>query len=112
MSKTEHALNIDLRLKWEHGDQYEATVNVETTDSCYKELALRAGLPPGTAGIPEIAYLTFEFSHEGERCGQIVRTVSKTHQVSSAGKREVTAFVVVNGTKAGHVTKGFPRREQ
>ena len=107
MATVKHILKTALDLKKIHDDEYEAKVTVTITDTCYKEGPLKHGLPPGMAGIPETAYLTFDFVHEGEFCGQIVHDVTKTIKVSSAGKRDVTVFVVVNGEIAGEATKPF-----
>ena len=103
-------LKVVLALKWIRQNEYEATVSVTTTDSCFVEGDLKVGLPLNTVGLPELEYLTFSFSHTGKECGQIVRTVSKTIPIQfSPAKPTVTAYAVVNGVVAGHDTKSFPR---
>jgi hypothetical protein len=106
-----HNLKVSLALKWVKGNDYEAKVSVTITDSCYHEGDLKIGLPPGTVGIPEVEYLTFNFSHdEGRACSDIVRTVEKTIQVLfSSAKPRATAYAVVNDKVAGSDTKSFPR---
>ena len=106
-----HELKVTVALKWVKGDEYEAKVSVQITDSCYHPGNLTAGLPPGTAAIPEVETLTFNFTHdEGKVCSDIVKTIEKTITViSSSGKQKVTAFAVVNGVLAGSDTKPFPR---
>ena len=107
-----HQLKVTLALKWVKGDEYEAKVSVQITDSCYHPGNLSTGLPPGTVVVPEVEPLTFNFTHdEGKACSDIVKTVEKTITViSSSGKQRVTAFVVVNGMLAGSDTKPFPRK--
>jgi hypothetical protein len=109
--KVNHKLKIQLALKWLQGKDYEATVAVEITDSCYHEVDLKVGLPPGTAGIPEIEYLTYTFTHDsGKACSDIVKTVKKSIKiVFSDAKPRVTAYAVVNGQVAGSDTKPFPK---
>jgi hypothetical protein len=104
-------LKVTLALKWIHGDEYEAAVSVELTDTCYHEGKLVAGLPPGTLGIPEIEYLTYSFTHdENKKCGALDHTVQQTIRIkSSSGKRSVTAYATVNGEIAGEATAIFPR---
>jgi hypothetical protein len=105
-----HQLKVSLTLKWDHGNIYDAKVAVTITDSCYIEGDLKLGLPPGTAGIPEIEYLTFSFTHKGGICSDITRTVEKTIQIPfSAAKPKATAYAVVNGKVAGQDTKPFPK---
>jgi hypothetical protein len=107
-----HALKVVLELKWAHGDVYDAKVSVTVTDSCYVAGDLKVKLPLGQVGIPEIEPLTFSFTHGGGPCSDIVKTVSKTIQVTfSAGKPTVTAYAVVNGEVVGQDTKPFPRKK-
>jgi hypothetical protein len=107
----EHKLKVSLALKWNHGNIYDATVSVTVTDSCYVPGDLKVGLPPGMAGIPEIEYLTFSFTHKGGICSDITKTVEKTIQIPfSAAKPNATAYAVVNGKVAGQDTKPFPRK--
>ena len=111
MSKAEHNLNVKLTLTWEHGDEYKATVTVTTTDTCYHAGELKVGLPPHTEGTGLIEYLSFEFTHEGGRCGQIVRDVSKSIMVNIPSvKRSVTAYAVVNGHVAGQAGEALPKK--
>ena len=78
MSTTQHNLKVKLALAWEHGDEYKATVTVTTTDTCYHAGDLKVGLPPHQEGTGLVEYLSFYFTHEGDKCGQIVRDVSKS----------------------------------
>jgi hypothetical protein len=109
--KTPHQLKVQLSLKWLQGKDYEATVTVELLDSCYHEVDLKVGLPPGTVGVPEILYLSYTFTHDtGKVCSDLVKTVKKSIKILfSEGKPTVTAFAVVNGAVAGSDTKPFPR---
>ena len=108
MSLTQHNLKVKLALAWEHGDEYKATVTVTTTDTCCHAGTLKVGLPPGT-GL--IEYLSFDFTHEGKECGQIVRDVSKSITIKIPSvKREVTAYAVVNGHVAGEAGEPAPRK--
>ena len=50
MSKAQHNLNVELALVWEQGDEYQATVTVTTTDTCYHAGDLKVGLPPHQEG--------------------------------------------------------------
>lgn len=104
-------LEVHLGLGWKHGNEYEATVTVTTTDTCYHEGDLKIGLPPGMKGIPEVEYLTFSFTHdEGKKCGQLTKKNTKKIVIPfSSGKRDVTAYAAVNGKEAGHDTKPFPK---
>jgi hypothetical protein len=52
----EHRLTVNLALRWLHGNEYDATVYVTLTDTCYHEGDLTVGLPPGTVGIPETEF--------------------------------------------------------
>jgi hypothetical protein len=53
-----------------------------------------------------------DFTHEGKECGQIVRDVSKSIMVKIPSlKREVTAYVVVNGHIAGEAGAPVPRKK-
>jgi len=104
-------LKVQLALKWAHGNIYDATVSVTVTDSCYVAGDLRVGLPPGTLGVPEIEYLTFNFTLKSGPCSEIVKTEEKTIQISfSPAKPTVTAFAVVDGKVAGQDAKPFPKR--
>jgi hypothetical protein len=109
--KANDKLKVQLTLKWLQGKDFEATVAVEITDSCYHEVDLKVGLPPGTVGVPEIEYLTYTFTHDtGKACSDIVRTVKRSIKiVFSDAKPKVTAFAVVNGQVAGSDTKPFPK---
>ena len=112
MSKAQHNLKVKLALVWEHGDEYKATVTVTTTDTCYHAGALKVGLPPHQEGTGLIEYLSFDFTHEGDKCGQIVRDVSKSIMVKIPSvKREVTAYAVVNGHVAGEAGEPVPRKK-
>lgn len=106
-------LKVVLALKWKHNDIYEATVSVTVIDSCYEPGQLREGLPKGKVGIPEMEYLTFEFTHKsGKGCSDLVKTVSKTIEIKfSPAKSRATAFAVVNGDVVGEDTKPFPRAQ-
>jgi hypothetical protein len=111
MSTTQHNLKVKLALAWEHGDEYRATVTVTTTDTCYHAGTLKVGLPPHQEGTGLIEYLSFDFTHEGKECGQIVRDVSKSIMVKIPSvKREVTAYAVVNGHVAGEAGAPVPRK--
>ena len=106
----DHKLKVVLALKWNHGNIYDATVTVTVTDSCYVPADLKIGLPPGMAGIPEIEYLTFSFTHKGGICSDITKPVTKTIQIPfSDAKPNATAYAVVNGKVAGQDTKPFPK---
>jgi len=106
-----HNLKVILDLKWIKGNDYEAKVTVTITDSCYHPGQLEIGLPPGTAGIPEIEYLTFNLTHDGGKvCSDLTRDVDQTiHVPFSSAKPKATAYAVVNGKVAGSDTKPFPR---
>ena len=108
----EHKLKVSLSLKWDHGDVYKATVTVTVTDSCYVPGELRHGLPSGTVGVPEVEYLTFDFTHGGI-CSDIVKHIAKTIDVTlSPPNPKVTAFAAVNGNAAGADTTAFPQPKQ
>jgi hypothetical protein len=67
-------------------------------------------LPNGKAGIPEMEYLTFDFTHKGGTCSDLVKTVDQTIQIKfSSVKPNATVFAVVNGEVAGQDTKPFPK---
>lgn len=104
-------LKVALDLKWKQKDTYDATVSVTVIDSCYEPGTLHEGLPKGKVGIPEMEYLTFDFTHEsGKACSDLVKTVAKTIQVKfSPAKPNATAFAVVNGEVVGQDTKPFPK---
>src|ERR1700743_908509 len=104
-------LHVSLKLKLIKQGDYEAEVTTRLLDSCYKFVNIHHGLPPGMIGIPEMAYVTVEYSHDGEACGQIVRDdTQKIGGIHSAGKDlGVTAFVVVKGEVVGSAHQPFPR---
>ena len=107
-----HHLRVDLRLKWVAKDEYEGTVEITVPDSCYQGASVRAGLPAGMLGVPEIAYLTAELSHDGEGCLDQVRKITGSIKgIHSEGHPlGVTAFVVVQGHTVGMAHQAFPRR--
>jgi hypothetical protein len=103
-------LKVVLALKWNHKDIYDAKVSVTVIDSCYVPGKLHEGLPNGKAGIPEMEYLTFDFTHKGGTCSDLVKTVDQTIQIKfSSVKPNATVFAVVNGEVAGQDTKPFPK---
>jgi hypothetical protein len=111
MSKAQHNLKVKLALVWEHGDEYKVTVTVTTTDTCYHAGDLKVGLPPHHEGTGLIEYLSFDFTHKGNECGQIVRDVSKSIMVKIPSvKRAVTAYAVVNGQVAGEAGAPLPKK--
>ena len=109
--KTNFQLKVHLGLLWLQKNDYQATVSVQITDTCYHEVDLKVGLPPGTVGVPEILYLTYTFTHDsGKLCGDVVRTVKKSIKIQfSDATPTVTAYAVVNGQVAGSDTKLFPK---
>jgi hypothetical protein len=112
MPQDVHHLKVKLAVAWKHGDEYEATVTVTTTDSCYRAGELKVGPPPHMAGTGLIEYLSFYFTHEGELCGQIVRDVSKSKMITIPSvKRDVTAYAVVNGQVAGEASEPVPKKK-
>ena len=112
MSKAQHNLNVELALAWEHGDEYMATVTVTAIDTSYRAGKLRVGLPLHQEGAGLTEYLSFDLTHEGDFCGQIVRDVSKSIMVTIPSvKREVTAYAVVNGHVAGEAGAPLPRKK-
>ena len=103
-------LKVVLGLVWAQKDVYHATVSVTILDTCYVAGDLREGLPKGKVGVPETAYLTFDFTLKGGPCGQIVTTVHKTIDIKGPpGRTKATAYAVVNGQVVGEDTKDFPR---
>jgi hypothetical protein len=104
-------LKVALDLKWNHKDIYDAKVTVTVIDSCYVPEKLHEGLPQGKVGIPELEYLTFDFTHKtGTTCSDLVKPVSDTVQVRfSPAKPNATAFAVVNGEVVGQDTKPFQK---
>ena len=106
-------LKVSLQLRAVPHADYHARVTTQVTDTCYKAKAIRLGLPPGMAGIPEYDYITAELTHEGERCGQIVTNVVQDIDgvKFSEGKTGVTVFVLVNGELAGSAHHMFPRQQ-
>ena len=111
MSKAQHNLEVELALAWERGDEYWATVTVTATDSCYHAGELKVGLPPHKEGTGLTEYLSFYFTHSGDECSRIVRDVSKSILVRiPSGKREATAYAVVNGHVAGEAGEPVPRK--
>ena len=112
MSKAQHNLKVKLALVWEHGDEYKATVTVTTTNTCYHAGELKVGLPPHQEGTGLIEYLSFYFTHEGDKCGQnCSRRVEVDHGQNPSVKREVTAYAVVNGHVAGEAGEPVPRKK-
>jgi hypothetical protein len=110
MSTQSHNLTPGLSLKWIHGSVYEATVTATILDTCYRIGELKIGLPHGVEGAPDIEYLTLNMTHEGKVCGDIAREVTRSIDIPSlAGKREVTAYTVLNGKVSGHLTKPVPK---
>lgn len=107
-----HNLKVVLEIKWVQGNDYDAKVSVTITDSCYHPGNITIGLPPGEVGIPEVEYVTFNFTHdEGKVCSDVAKTVDKTIRVTfSSAKPKLTAFAAVNGKAAGSDTKPFPRK--
>jgi hypothetical protein len=103
-------LKVTLHLHRIRGDEYGAKVTTHATDSCYKAKSIRHGLPEGKQGIPEIAYIVAELSHEGGPCTQALRDIVQSIDgISSAGHNQgVTAFAVVNGEVVGHDHKPYP----
>ena len=110
MPKIQH-LNVKLRLRWLKGDEYEANVDTEVLDSCYKPGKIEVvNNPPGIVGLKDHVYILADFTHKGQQCSQVVRKVTqKIEPVHSTGKRFVTAFVRVNGKFAGFASKQFPK---
>jgi hypothetical protein len=106
-------LNVVLKLVWQTGDQYKAEVSTTVTDSCYEAVSIRHGLPNGMKGMPEMAYITAELSHEGEACAAVMRTITQTIDgVHSRGKPlGVTAFVTIGDKIVGADREAFPRAE-
>jgi hypothetical protein len=107
-------LRVYLSVSWKSGDDYQAEVETEVLDTCYKPKSIKIGLPPGMSGLPEMAYVTAELSHEvqeGQKCGEEVRKIKQhVDGLHSPGKQMgVTAFVLVDGQIAGHDWKPFPR---
>src|SRR5271155_3605734 len=112
MPQNVHQLMVKLAVAWKHGDEYEATVTVTTTDSCYHPGQLQVGLPPGTVGTGLVEYLSFYFTHQGELCGQIVHDVKKSILLTIPSvKRGVTAYAVVNGHVAGEASEPVPKKK-
>jgi hypothetical protein len=112
MPQNVHHLKVKLAVVWKHGDEYEATVTVTTTDSCYHPGNLEVGPPPHHAGTGLIEYLSFYFTHEGKECGQIVHDVKKSIMLPIPSvKRDVTAYAVVNGQVAGEASVPVPKKK-
>jgi hypothetical protein len=66
---------------------------------------------PHTEGTGLVEYLHFDFTHEGNECGQIVRNVSKSIMVKIPSvKRSVTAYAVVNGKVVGEAGAPIPKK--
>ena len=87
-------------------------MTVTTTDTCYRAGELKVGLPPHKEGTGLTEYLSFYFTHEGDRCARIVREVSKSIMVKIPSvKPEVTAYAVVNGHIAGEAGEPVPRKK-
>jgi hypothetical protein len=104
-------LKVTLSLKWQHGTDYEAEVAVQLPDDCFHYVDLKAGLPPGAVGLPEIQYLTATITRDvGRACAEHVTNPSKKINIaSSEGKQKVTANAVLNDKIVGSDTKPFPR---
>jgi hypothetical protein len=104
-------LAVQLKLKWLHDDVYESQVFVTLRDSCYHEVDLKVGLPPGTLGVPEVEYLSYALTYDlGKACSDVEKMVHKSIEIRHSGaKSRVTAFAVVNGKVVGEDSKSFPR---
>jgi len=108
-------LLVSLKLQWTDHDNYKATVETQVLDTCYKAKSIRAGLPPGMVGLPEVAYITAEISRDvvpGQKCGQLVHNIDQTlDKFSSAGHPlGAFAFVLVNDHQVGtSALTPFPR---
>ena len=103
-------LKVSLKLRLSGKDQYDATVVTTVIDTCYAPTAIRPGLPPGIVGLPELDYITAEFSRNGQNCGQLVRDVQQVlGGLRSFGKIGAHVFVLVNGEIVGGDTEHFPK---
>jgi hypothetical protein len=112
MVGTAEGLKAKLSFVWVQGNEFKANVTVTTTDACCLEGDLKVGLPEGADSAPETEYLSFHFTHEGERCGQLLRDVTRTITSRMApGARDVTAYVVVDGKVAGQTSAPIPKRK-
>jgi hypothetical protein len=105
-------LKVTLKLHHIRADEYGATVTTQATDTCYKAKSIRLGLPKGKVGLPEIAFITAELSHDGGVCGDLVHDIAqKIEGISSGGHPQgVTAFVTVNDSVAGETHQPFPQK--
>jgi len=104
-------LKVTLSLKWRHGADYEAEVSVQLPEDCFHYFDLKAGLPPGEVGLPEIQYLSATITRDTSRaCAEHVTSPSKKIGISFLqGKQKVTANAVLKGKIVGSDTKPFPR---
>lgn len=102
-------LHVTLKLKKIKPNDYEAEVTTRLIDTCYHFVGKHSGLPHGMKGIPEIAYVTVEYSHKGEVCGDLVRDdTQKIDGIHSEGHPlGVTALVTVNGELVGAAHQPF-----
>ena len=111
MSKAQHNLGVELALAWERGDEYWATVTIDGDQlllPCRRAQGRLAASQEET-GLTE--YLSFFFTDSGDECSRIVRDVSKSILVRiPSGKREATAYAVVNGHVAGEAGEPVPRK--
>jgi hypothetical protein len=111
MNSKTRLLWVALRLRWVNKDNYKAKVSVKVTDSCYKFVSIKPSPPKGMVGIPEMQYITIEFSHESKECAamlsEVVKEVSGLH--SSSHQLGVTVIVLVNNEFAGTVHQDFPK---
>jgi hypothetical protein len=105
-------LKVTLRLHWIRGTEYGAKVTTQATDSCYKAKSIRHGLLSGKQGIPEIAYVVAELSHEGGPCTEALHDIVQSIDgISSDGHPQgVTVFAVVDGEAVGQDHKPYPRK--
>ena len=114
MSSTKtQQLKVRLQLEWIRADEYRAIVTTQATDSCYKGQSIRHGLPKGKQGIPEIAFIVAELSHEGGTCTEALRDIVQTIEgVHSGGHPQgVTAFATISGEVVGQDHQAFPRKD-
>jgi hypothetical protein len=95
-------------------DIYNATVTVTVPDTCYHEVGLMEGKPPGTPAQPATLYLSYEFTYDkpsGHLCAEPIHNVSRTFPVKlTPGIRYAIAYSVVNDKLAGATHRvPFPR---
>jgi len=89
-----------VRLVLQADGTFNLAVSVQVPTSCYWAGQLRAGLPGGMVGIPEISYFTFTINHEAhEFCSQLVHDVSASlsYVRLEAGHSTIAVLVVVDG---------------